>query len=335
MRKNAFTLIELLVVISIIAVLSTIGLTTFSGVQKNARDSVRKNDLNQLSTALEVYLQKNGHYVLGGGTCADIGNFYDPTNGIGPYMNGGNIPHDPSGSPDYCYESIRNGVSYQLFAKLENTADSNINLQNCSNSSYNYTKTSEDLSPACPSTSVFTAPAPTTAPTVAPTAAPTLPPCTPRIWYKDADGDRFGDNTKTLSSCTQPSGYITNNQDCNDANYNVHPGQTDYFTGSYNGSWDYDCDGAVTADPGTSLYITSQYSSQGYVDWYNSSNCTTGNLGKGYAYPAGFPINPPEGCGQIAVDQKYYKYCNYSCVCLSGYRAAYDPVTGTKQVGCR
>ena len=36
-----FTLVELLVVVAIIAVLSVIGITIFTGVQKNARDARR------------------------------------------------------------------------------------------------------------------------------------------------------------------------------------------------------------------------------------------------------------------------------------------------------
>jgi sugar lactone lactonase YvrE len=46
---------------------------------------------------------------------------------------------------------------------------------------------------------------------------------TPTTWYRDNDLDNFGDVNTTLSSCIQPSGYILNNTDCNDANSNVHP----------------------------------------------------------------------------------------------------------------
>lgn len=67
--KKGFTLIELLVAISIIAVLSTIGLSTFSGVQKSARNSVRKNDLTTLATALEIYYQTTGKYLGNPGSC--------------------------------------------------------------------------------------------------------------------------------------------------------------------------------------------------------------------------------------------------------------------------
>ena len=67
--KKGFTLIELLVAISIIAVLSTIGLVSYQGTQGKARDSVRKQDLNKLATALELYFQGKGQYITGSGNC--------------------------------------------------------------------------------------------------------------------------------------------------------------------------------------------------------------------------------------------------------------------------
>ena len=54
-QKRGFTLIELLVVISIIAILSTIGLTSFSTIQRKGRDARRKADLREMKNALEQY----------------------------------------------------------------------------------------------------------------------------------------------------------------------------------------------------------------------------------------------------------------------------------------
>lgn len=44
--------------------------------------------------------------------------------------------------------------------------------------------------------------------------------CTAETWYKDSDGDGFGDPNSTQSSCTQPTGYVTDKTDLcpNDAN---------------------------------------------------------------------------------------------------------------------
>ncbi len=60
--KSGFTLVELLVVITIIAILSVIGVTVFTGIQKNARDTKRKGDVNAISKALEAKYSNIGAY---------------------------------------------------------------------------------------------------------------------------------------------------------------------------------------------------------------------------------------------------------------------------------
>jgi hypothetical protein len=58
-------------------------------------------------------------------------------------------------------------------------------------------------------------------------------------YYRDADGDGFGDSKTTIKDCSTPSGYVTNSDDCNDALAAVHPntiwykdGDNDDFTDS-------------------------------------------------------------------------------------------------------
>ena len=64
MRKQlGFTLVELLVVISVIGVLASIVLVSFTGSQKQARDTQRKSDVKQYQLALENFAnKKNGLY---------------------------------------------------------------------------------------------------------------------------------------------------------------------------------------------------------------------------------------------------------------------------------
>jgi len=56
MKKNfGFTLIEILIVVSIIGVLASLAMVSYSGAQKQTRDSQRKSDLNQYRNALEAF----------------------------------------------------------------------------------------------------------------------------------------------------------------------------------------------------------------------------------------------------------------------------------------
>ena len=63
-------------------------------------------------------------------------------------------------------------------------------------------------------------------------------------FYRDADGDGFGDPGLALVDCTAPAGYVTNGADCNDGNPSVHPGGAEVCDGI-----DNNCDGQV--DEGT------------------------------------------------------------------------------------
>jgi len=144
-RKNGFTLIELLVAISIVAVLSVIGMTIYQGVQAKARDSIRKRDLNNLAIALEIYAQQNGKYITTTGgiiTCPaptdTTSSFYTR---ITPNMSDGVPPQDPKNKTLYCYLSPIDGSTYTLCANLENTQDPDYVISGCGDSNYHYVLT--------------------------------------------------------------------------------------------------------------------------------------------------------------------------------------------------
>lgn len=58
-------------------------------------------------------------------------------------------------------------------------------------------------------------------------------------YYEDADNDTYGDASSSVTDCVQPTGYVTNDDDCDDTNAAIHPGATDN-TGN---GIDENCDG--------------------------------------------------------------------------------------------
>lgn len=61
-QRAGFTLVELIIVIVVISILTTIGIFSFIGVQKEARDSSRSSDVTEIAGALEKYYSQNGEY---------------------------------------------------------------------------------------------------------------------------------------------------------------------------------------------------------------------------------------------------------------------------------
>lgn len=62
MKNKAFTLIELLVVIAIIGILATVVIASLNSVRSKARDAKRKNELQAISKAYQMYYADNGAY---------------------------------------------------------------------------------------------------------------------------------------------------------------------------------------------------------------------------------------------------------------------------------
>lgn len=61
-------------------------------------------------------------------------------------------------------------------------------------------------------------------------------------YYRDSDGDTYGnpDSAIVSSSATPPSGYVTDNTDCDDTSAATHPGATEICDGK-----DNNCDGTI------------------------------------------------------------------------------------------
>lgn len=129
-KKKGFTLVELLVVISIISILTIVGISSFKTVQIKSRDTRRKNDLNSVSKALNMYYNDNGVFPYE--SLLNI-NSMIKTSGIGfsAEVNGTVVTYmvempieTTNGVEEYSYLGTT-GKSFKLFSNLENENDNN------------------------------------------------------------------------------------------------------------------------------------------------------------------------------------------------------------------
>ena len=92
-------------------------------------------------------------------------------------------------------------------------------------------------------------------------------------FYLDADGDGFGDINISIQGCSAPSGYVADNTDCDDAEANNYPGNTEVCDGI-----DNDCDGEIDED------VTSTFYADTDGDGFGDANTTV----QGCSAPIGY-----------------------------------------------
>ncbi len=131
-HSGGFTLVELLVVITIMAILSVVGITMYSGVQSRAKDTQRLDDARKLVIAMEQFKSGAGRYPINTtGGCnpyctsmdtqpwipeLDLSNFKD-----------GKVPIDPVNTNSgkelrYYYKFSASGDDYCIQISQENNA---------------------------------------------------------------------------------------------------------------------------------------------------------------------------------------------------------------------
>lgn len=123
--SQGFTLFELLVVISIIGIITAVGMISYSSVQKRGRDARRKEDLQAVQKALEQYYVVAGQYP---GSCYTSGQL-----SLGGEVFLEVFPTDPKNSNGYQYESQEpcDSTGYAYRAHLEVAGSGNA-FSNCS-----------------------------------------------------------------------------------------------------------------------------------------------------------------------------------------------------------
>lgn len=147
-RTSGFTLIELLVVLTIIGILLSISFLGLTNSRKDARDTRRKADLEEIRSGLELYKADCGEYppsatvnglFTSGGSLTG-----DPTECAGyttvKYISA--VPNDPNTSNKYFYErNSGNTTIYKICASLESVTSGSCTISgfpNCGAGTCNY-----------------------------------------------------------------------------------------------------------------------------------------------------------------------------------------------------
>lgn len=134
-KESGFTIVELLIVIIVIGILAALVITTFSGVQKKARNTERETDIKAIHGQVEAYYAEKGYYpslanlqdnswIKANLKGLDEGATHDPKGGTGNNVQS----NDPVGANTYNYAVTPSGcdngtggecTGYTLTATLE------------------------------------------------------------------------------------------------------------------------------------------------------------------------------------------------------------------------
>jgi hypothetical protein len=116
--------------------------------------------------------------------------------------------------------------------------------------------------------------------------------CVPQPYFKDGDGDGYGNPLLKVVVCAQPAGYVPKGLDCDDTDGDAHPGQTAFFDQPSKGTKDFDfnCD---------------KIEEQEHPLPVNCSPSGTGCVGDGW-------VGAAPGCGLTGTWAKCYKQSGMS-----------------------
>jgi len=90
-------------------------------------------------------------------------------------------------------------------------------------------------------------------------------------WYADIDSDGYGDPLVQVQDCTQPTGYVSDNTDCDDIRNDVNPGAPEVCDGV-----DNDCDPLTVESPNTYYH---DFDNDGFGDDLDQAQACTAPTG--------------------------------------------------------
>ena len=99
-------------------------------------------------------------------------------------------------------------------------------------------------------------------------------------WHADTDEDGYGDPDSTTLACDEPSGYVGNDEDCDDSEALANPGEAEVCD-----DIDNDCDGTIDEDDATDA-----------ATWHDDSD------GDGYGDPDEATVSCEQPSGTVSDD---------------------------------
>lgn len=153
-NQEGFTLIEIIIAMVLIGLMASFVIgNSFIASRRRGRDTERKASLNNLSKALELYINDRGVYpssnasgqILGCGSTAtpvacDWGQPWTNSDGTS-YMTF--LPEDPQDHHTYYY--VSNGTAWQAYAFIESVDDPDLDR----NGDGDYVPAEDDFSYSC------------------------------------------------------------------------------------------------------------------------------------------------------------------------------------------
>lgn len=129
-KQSGFTIVELLIVIVVIGILAALVITTFSGVQRRARNTERETDIKAVHGQVEAYYASNGVYpaladlqsdtwIQSNLQGLDLGALRAPNQNANTVVGSGGSTANYVYAPTGCDGSGANCSDYSLTANLE------------------------------------------------------------------------------------------------------------------------------------------------------------------------------------------------------------------------
>jgi len=110
-------------------------------------------------------------------------------------------------------------------------------------------------------------------------------------YYADNDNDTFGDSNNTVVDCSPPSGYVSNDQDCDDTNPTINPNAAELCDGvdnNCNGNTD---EGCVLEDCDGDYLVINNITQNTYRAEINTTSNALLNNGQSILFTAGTDID--------------------------------------------